>query len=73
MDFSWSSIRASHAVLLCRMEQGEIGGWQEVEKIELDMLMHKGIQAIRVTVLNLKKKIMVLLPRTFPVFTETYP
>ena len=34
MDFSWSSIRASHAVLLCRMEQGEIGGWQEVEKID---------------------------------------
>ena len=33
-DFSWSSAKASHAVLLCRMEQGEIGGWSEVEKID---------------------------------------
>ena len=23
-DFSWASVKASHAVLLCRMEQGEI-------------------------------------------------
>ena len=23
-DFSWASAKASHAVLLCRMEQGEI-------------------------------------------------
>ena len=28
-DFSWASAKASHAVLLCRMEQGEIGsGWK---------------------------------------------
>ena len=33
-DFSWFSAKASHAVLLCRMEQGEIGGWFEVEKID---------------------------------------
>ena len=31
-DFSWSSAKASHAVLLCRMEQGKIGGWSEVEE-----------------------------------------
>ena len=33
-DFSWSAAKASHAVLLCRMEQGEISGWTESEKIE---------------------------------------
>ena len=33
-DFSWSSAKASHAVLLWRMEQKEIGGWSEVEKID---------------------------------------
>ena len=26
IDFSWSSAKASHAVLLCRIEQGKIGG-----------------------------------------------
>ena len=34
MDFRWSSAKASHSVMLCHMEQGEIGSWQEVEKIE---------------------------------------
>ena len=33
-DFSWSSAKASHAVLLCRMEQGEIGSWSDTEKID---------------------------------------
>ena len=33
-DFSWASIKASHAVLLCRMEQGEVVGWSDVEKID---------------------------------------
>ena len=32
-DFSWSSAKAYHAVLLCRMEQGEIKSWNENEKI----------------------------------------
>ena len=50
--------RHSDAVLLCRIEQGEIGGWKEVEnQIELGVFMHKGIQAIGVTVLSLKRKI----------------
>ena len=31
-DFSWASAKASHAVLLCRMEQGEIKSWSETEK-----------------------------------------
>ena len=33
-DFSWASAKASHAVLLCRMEQGEIKSWSETEKID---------------------------------------
>ena len=33
-DFSWSSANASHAILLCRMEQGEIGSWLDTEKID---------------------------------------
>ena len=33
-DFSWASAKASHAILLCRMEQGEIAGWEETEKID---------------------------------------
>ena len=31
-DFSWQAAKASHAVLLCRMEQGEIASWAETEK-----------------------------------------
>ena len=31
-DFSWASAKASHAVLLCRMEQGEIKSWSDTEK-----------------------------------------
>ena len=26
-DFSWQAVKASHAVLLCRMKQGEIASW----------------------------------------------
>ena len=32
-DFLWQAGKASHAVLLCRMEQGEIASWAETEKI----------------------------------------
>ena len=32
-DFSWASTKGSHAVFLCRMEQGEIGSWLETEKL----------------------------------------
>ena len=31
-DFFWASTKASHAVLLCHMEQGE--SWLETEKID---------------------------------------
>ena len=33
-DFSWEAAKASHAVLLCRMEQGEIKDYAQVEKID---------------------------------------
>ena len=33
-DFSWDAARASHAVLLCRMEQGEVKGYSEIEKLD---------------------------------------
>ena len=33
-DFSWTAAKASHAVLLCRMETSDIAGWHEVEKID---------------------------------------
>ena len=33
-DFSWASAKASHAVLLCRMEQGEIVRWSNTDKID---------------------------------------
>ena len=33
-DFSWQAAKASHAVLLCRMEQGEGVSWAETDKIE---------------------------------------
>ena len=33
-DFSWSSAKACHAVLLCRIEQGEVQSWNEMEKLD---------------------------------------
>ena len=33
-DFLWDAAKASHAILLCRMEQGEIANYNEVEKID---------------------------------------
>ena len=33
-DFSWGVANASHAVLLCRMEQGEIQDYSQIEKID---------------------------------------
>ena len=33
-DFSWDVARASHAVLLCRMEQGEVKNYTETEKLD---------------------------------------
>ena len=33
-DFSLISAKASHAVLLCRMEQGEISGYTQTDQID---------------------------------------
>ena len=33
-DFSWDAAKASHAILLCRMEQDEIKNYTELEKID---------------------------------------
>ena len=32
-NFSWQAAKASHAVLLCDMEQGEVTSWSDTEKI----------------------------------------
>ena len=31
-DFSWDAAKASHVVLLCRMEQGEVRNYSQTEK-----------------------------------------
>ena len=33
-DLSWDGARASHAVLLCRMEQGEVKTYLETDKLD---------------------------------------
>ena len=33
-DFSWDAARASHAVLLCRMEQDEVKNYSETDKLD---------------------------------------
>ena len=41
--FSWQSAKASHAVLLCRMEEGEVE-WSETTKI--DRIRHAHVQRL---------------------------
>ena len=33
-DFSWTVAKDSHAVLLCRMEEGEVSGYDQVDRID---------------------------------------
>ena len=33
-DFSWDAAKASHAVLLCRMEQRDVKNYMQVDKID---------------------------------------
>ena len=33
-DFSWDAAKASHAVLLCKTEQGEIGDYSCTDQID---------------------------------------
>ena len=42
-DFSWQSAKASHAVLLCRMEEGKVE-WSETSKI--DRIRHAHAQRL---------------------------
>ena len=34
VDFSWDAAKASHTVLLCRMEQGEVSDYSQTDKID---------------------------------------
>ena len=47
-DFSWAAAKASHAVLPCRMEQGEVSDFSQVEKklIGSSELMLKNITMV---------------------------
>ena len=38
-DFSWQSAKASHAVLLCRMEEGKVE-WHETHKLDRIRIAH---------------------------------
>ena len=70
-DFSWVSAKASHAVLLCRMEQGEIAGWQETENLTgLGEPMHKGMLLVKVALKERRTKVRVEA-ECFPVFILT--
>ena len=33
-DFSWEAAKASHVILLCKMEQGEIENYSQIDKID---------------------------------------
>ena len=33
-DFSWGAAKASHAVILCLMKQGEVTGYDQVDRID---------------------------------------
>ena len=33
-DFLWQAAKANHAMLLCRMEQGEVTSWSQTDKID---------------------------------------
>ena len=43
-DFSWGAAKVNHAVLLCRMEQGEVCDFSDVQKLTgSDMQTHKNM------------------------------
>ena len=63
-DFSRSAAKASHAVLLCCMEQGEISGWADCDKIEHIQRAHvqrhvtaplKKVKKVKIRINNLAK------------------
>ena len=67
MNFSWSSAKASHAGL-CLIEQGDIGGWQDVEEIELGVLVHTSNQS---NCSISREKVMVLLTSPVCILIKT--
>ena len=41
-DFSWDVAKASHAVFLCRIEQGEVKEYSQIDKRYSDVPMFRG-------------------------------
>ena len=69
-DFSWGAAKASHAVLLCRMKQGEVTGYDQVGRI--DRIRRANAQkhivpSSRISAsLQLGKKSIVTVSRSMP-------
>ena len=64
-DFSWDAAKASHAVLLCRMEQGDVKNYMQVEKsTELGELMLRDMLwvEVRIKVSDLRFRNLSSLP-----------
>ena len=57
-DFSWCAAKASHAVLLCRMEQGEIQNYTKVDKTYCILRAHvqRHIRLLKLSVKNQSTK-----------------
>ena len=60
-DFSWTSAKASHAVLLCRMEQGEIKDFSDTASIDqvrrANAQKHVPIGALRIILLQIRERL----------------
>ena len=52
-DFSWDVARASHAVLLCRMEQGEVKNYCDTDKLDR---IRRHVTTLSTEVQNSQKK-----------------
>ena len=68
-DFSWDSARASHAVLLCRMEQGDVKNYTETDKIDrirrANAQRHPAPSAVSSSSKKLSQKTNRYMPCTF--------
>ena len=62
MDFLWSATKASHAVILCCMEQGDIEGWHQVVKIDRVRRAHAQTTLVVRCKISHKKKVPKILP-----------
>ena len=76
-DFSWQAAKASHAVLLCRMEQGEIASWAEQTILTgSEEPMHRDIHPDSCLIMaakNSKNKVKLIrkVPNQCHVYTST--